>query len=96
MMALYVGLLYLAIQLVESYMITPLVQKWAVSLPPVLLIVFQVLMGVLAGTLGLIFATPLLAALLVIVEMLYIQDILGEHVEVAGSSDPRSSPNNAH
>lgn len=93
MMALYVALLYLGIQLVESYMVTPIVQKWAVSLPPVLLIVFQVFMGVLAGTLGLIFATPLLAVLLVLVEMLYIQDVLGEDVEVAGGSDPRSPKN---
>jgi len=88
MMSLYVILLYLGVQLVESYMITPLVQRKAVSLPPVLLIVFQVLMGVLAGSLGLIFATPLLAALLVIVEMLYVQDFLGESVTVAGHSDP--------
>lgn len=85
-MALYVALLYLGVQLVESYLVTPLIQKWAVSLPPVLLIVFQVLMGVLAGTLGLIFATPLLAVLLVLVEMLYIQDFLGEQIEVAGGS----------
>jgi predicted PurR-regulated permease PerM len=93
LMALYVALLYLGIQFVESYLVTPLVQRWAVSLPPVLLIVFQVLMGVLAGTLGLIFATPLLAALLVLVEMLYVQDFLGEPVKVAGGSDPRVDKN---
>lgn len=96
MMALYVILLYVAVQFFESYMITPLVQKWAVSLPPVLLIVFQVLMGVLAGTLGLIFSTPLLAALIVLVEMLYIQDYLEERVEVAGGSDPRKLNNSGH
>lgn len=90
MMALYVLALYSAVQLVESYLITPIIQSWAVSLPPVLLITFQVLMGVLAGSLGLIFATPLLVALIVVVEMLYIQDHLGEQVEVAGNSDPRT------
>lgn len=38
MRALYVILLYLGIQTVESYLITPLIQQKTVSLPPALTI----------------------------------------------------------
>lgn len=82
--ALYVALLYVAIQLAESYLITPLVQKRAVELPPALTIAGQILLGVLFGTLGLIFAVPLLATALVLVKMLYVEDVLGEPIKVPG------------
>lgn len=76
--AIYVVIFYLAIQLVESYMITPLVQRQTVSLPPALTVTAQVLMGVLAGALGVAMATPLAAVILVLVRMLYIEDSLGD------------------
>jgi predicted PurR-regulated permease PerM len=76
--ALLVLALYAAIQLVESYVITPLVQRVAVSLPPVVTITFQIVLGILAGILGLIVATPLAAVVLVLVKMVYVHDILGD------------------
>jgi predicted PurR-regulated permease PerM len=76
--ALYVVLLYVGIQAVESYFVTPLVQERTISLPPALLLVAQLSMGVLLGGLGVILATPLFAAILVLVKMLYIEDTLGE------------------
>lgn len=76
--ALYVIILYVVIQTVESYLLTPLVQQRTVSLPPALTISAQVLLGILAGGLGVVVATPLTAALLVVVQMLYIEDILGD------------------
>jgi predicted PurR-regulated permease PerM len=76
--AIYVVIFYLAIQMVESYMITPLVQRQTVSLPPALTVTAQVLMGVLAGALGVAMATPLAAVILVLVRMLYIEDGLGD------------------
>ena len=77
-MALYVALLYLAVQLVESNLITPLVQRRMVELPPALVIISQVLMGVFTGGLGLLLATPIVAMLLVLVKMLYIHDVLDD------------------
>ncbi|MGE3269472.1 MAG: AI-2E family transporter [Chloroflexota bacterium] len=70
--------LYVAIQTVESYVLTPLVQRRTVSLPPGLTITAQVLLGVLLGGLGLALATPLTAAALVLVKMLYVEDVLGD------------------
>lgn len=81
MQALYVALLYLGIQTVESYFLTPLMQKRTVSLPPALTIFTQVLFGVMVGSLGFVLATPLTAAALVLVKMLYIEDALKDSFE---------------
>ncbi len=85
-LVLYVVLVYFGVQLLESYLITPLIQKRAVELPPALLITAQVLVGVLAGILGVIVATPLTVAVIIIVQMLYVEDILGDNVKVMGTS----------
>lgn len=67
---------YMALQLFESYVVTPLIQQKAASLPPALLIAFQAIMGVLFGFIGAAVASPLLAAGKTIVEMLYVEDYL--------------------
>ena len=67
---------FIGLQLVESYLITPLIQKKQVSLPPAMLISFQALMGVLFGFLGAAVASPLLAATRVIVNELYVKGYL--------------------
>jgi predicted PurR-regulated permease PerM len=74
--ALYVGALYLAIQTVESYAITPLIQRRTVSLPPALTITSQIVLGVLVGAIGVAMATPLTAAVMTVVRMLYVEDVL--------------------
>lgn len=77
--ALYVIALFVLVNtVIESHLIVPLVQRYAVSLPPAITIVALVLMGQLFGFLGLLLATPLAAAALVLVKMLYVQDVLGD------------------
>lgn len=78
--AAYVALLYLVLQMTDGYIFTPLADRKAVSLPPALTITFQVLMGILTGTLGLLLATPIATAVAVLVQMLYLEDVLGEKV----------------
>lgn len=75
---LYVILLNVALQAVESYVVTPVVQRYEASLPPALTISVQLLLGVLVGVVGLMMAAPLTAAVMVLVQMLYIQDRLGD------------------
>lgn len=75
-LAAYVVALYLAIQTVESYALTPLIQRRTVSMPPALTIVAQVVLGVVAGALGVAVATPLTAAVRTVVIRLYVEDIL--------------------
>jgi predicted PurR-regulated permease PerM len=77
-MGLWVCLLYLGVQTLEANVITPLIQQRAISLPPAFVLGSELLMGLLLGGAGLAFATPLSAVVLVLVNMLYIQDVLGE------------------
>jgi predicted PurR-regulated permease PerM len=76
MRAFYVFLLYFGIQTFESYLITPLIQQKTVSLPPALTISTQISLGILFGAGGIVFATPLTAAALVLLKRLYVEDML--------------------
>lgn len=76
--AVYVLGLYIGVQLIESNIVTPLIERETVELPPALTIVFQLALAVLVGGLGLVVATPLLAMIMVLVQMVYIQDVLGD------------------
>jgi len=87
--ALWVVALYTGVQVVENNLITPLVQMRAVSLPPAVLIVAQLLMGVLFGLLGLLFATPITITVIVLVQALYVQDVLGEPIPLLGENHGR-------
>ncbi len=82
--ALYVVLLYVGINFVESHLLVPLVQQKAVKLPPVLTLVALVLFGGLLGFLGLLLATPIAAVLYILVKMLYVEDVIGETIEEEG------------
>ncbi|MEO6589196.1 MAG: AI-2E family transporter [Pyrinomonadaceae bacterium] len=76
--ALYVIGLYIFVQLIESNLITPWIERQTVELPPALTIAAQLILAVLIGGLGLVLATPLLAVIMVLVQTIYIQDILGD------------------
>lgn len=85
---LYVAGLYLFVQALESYVFTPLMQQRIVSIPPALTIAVQLLFGLLAGTLGLLLATPLAAVGMVLVRMLYVEDLLGDRSDATDGSSP--------
>lgn len=77
-LALYVGLLYLGIQIVETYLLTPWLAHRTADLPPALTLVTQILLGVLFGGMGVILAAPVTAAGMVLVRMIYVEDVLGD------------------
>lgn len=82
-MALYVLLLYLGTQTLESVAVTPVLQQRLIALPPALVLLGQLIIGSFTGLLGLTLATPIIAILTVLVKMLYIHDVLDdETVEV--------------
>lgn len=74
--ALYVVILAVAIQQVEGQVLMPLVQRWAVDLPPVLGLAAAVLFGVLFGVMGVLLATPMMVVLIVLVQKLYVEGAL--------------------
>ena len=71
--ALLVAGLYLLVQVLESNLITPQIQKRLVSVPPALIILAQLFMGVLTGGWGIVLATPVVLILIVLLQELYIQ-----------------------
>jgi predicted PurR-regulated permease PerM len=76
--------LYVVVQTLEGYLLYPMIQERVVKLPPALTILALAMMGVLLGPLGLLLATPLLAVVLSLVKMLYVEDVLGDHLDVPG------------
>ena len=88
--AALVVLLYTAVQAVESYLITPLIQQRTISMPPALTLAMQLVAAVLLGILGLALATPLTAAGIVLVRELYVKGLLErDDVSTAMSADQR-------
>jgi predicted PurR-regulated permease PerM len=86
-LAAWVAIFFLAVQTIEGNVTVPLIQKRTVSLPPALTILSQTILGTLFGVFGLVVATPLVAALLTAVRMVYIEGILeGGH---GAASDDR-------
>jgi predicted PurR-regulated permease PerM len=76
--AMFVGLAFFLIQFMENHLLIPLLMKGGVNVPPALTILSQALMALLFGFLGLMVAVPLLAATLVAVKMLYVENVVGE------------------
>ena len=58
--------LYLAVQFLEGNVLTPLIQRHAISIPPATLFAAQIFLGVLFGLWGLALALPLIAVIKVI------------------------------
>lgn len=78
--ALFVAVIYTSIQMVDNYLVTPVIAKRMMVLPPAYIVGAQLILGALMGPLGLVLAAPIAAALVVIVRMLYVEDVLGDQV----------------
>lgn len=76
--ALYVTIAFIVIQQLESNVLTPLVMKHGLEMPPILTLASQGIMTLLFGFLGLLVAVPLAAAIIVPVQMLYVRKLEGE------------------
>lgn len=87
---LSVSLLYGTVQLLESYLITPMMQRKIADLPPALTILVQGALGLYSGVLGVLLAAPLTAAGMVIVKMAYLEDVLKEELEPLESTTSQS------
>lgn len=66
--AVYVALLFVAVQTLEGNVVAPLIQRRTVNLPPVVTLLSQTVLGTLFGPFGLILATPITAAGLLLVK----------------------------
>jgi predicted PurR-regulated permease PerM len=77
---LLVVVVFVVVQSLESYILTPVLQQRSVSLPPALVIGVQLMMGILFGLIGLVLATPLAAVAMTVIKATYVDDYL-DHEE---------------
>ena len=77
--AIWTAVLFVVIQQIEGNILIPVIQKRASSLPPVLTVLAVVVFGVLFGFMGVFLATPLLLVVIVLVRMIYVEDVLGDY-----------------
>jgi len=74
--------LFLAVHALESYILTPILQRQALDIPPATLFAFQIMLGVVFGVWGLALALPVLAIVKVII------DFLREEEETSAQETP--------
>ncbi len=86
--ASWVVALFFAVEMLEGNILLPLVQRWAVELPPVLTLFAIFLLGALFGFVGILVAAPLAAVTLVLVKTLYLRDAYGDRVELPSGNSP--------
>jgi predicted PurR-regulated permease PerM len=60
--------LFLGVHALESYILTPIIQRHALDIPPATLFAFQILLGVVFGIWGLALALPLMAIVKVMID----------------------------
>lgn len=85
--AVSVTILYVGIQFAENQLLIPMLMKGGVDLPPAVTILAQALFTLLFGFLGLMVAVPAMAAAMVAIKMLYVQDVVGDDVMVMGHDE---------
>ena len=84
--AVIVALLYIVSQTIVANIVTPLIQKKMINLPPALTLISQLIMGALSGALGIILAVPLLAMLIIMVDELYVKKMDQTGIETGSST----------
>jgi predicted PurR-regulated permease PerM len=67
--------LFLGVHALESYILTPIIQRQALDIPPATLFAFQILLGVVFGIWGLALALPLMATAKVIIDHFKTEEI---------------------
>jgi predicted PurR-regulated permease PerM len=72
--ALSAAILFLGVHALESYVLTPIIQRQALDIPPATLFAFQILLGVVFGIWGLALALPLMAIAKVMIDYFKAQE----------------------
>ncbi|HZU81364.1 MAG TPA: AI-2E family transporter [Polyangiaceae bacterium] len=62
----------------EGYVLSPLIAERTVKFPPAFTIAVQILLGAIWGVLGFAFATPIAVVATMLVQTLYVEDVLGD------------------
>ena len=76
--------LFLLVQQLQGNFLQPMIQKQAVDVPPAVLLFAVVAAGLLFGLLGVLLAAPLTVVVYVLVQRIYVRNLLGKDIKVAG------------
>jgi len=76
--ALWVAAMFTVIQVLEGDVLMPMIQKYAVALPPALTLLALIAVGALFGPAAVILATPLLIVAMHLIRRIYVEDVLGD------------------
>lgn len=79
---LLIVIIVYGVSFVQSQVVSPLMANEDMKMPPVLILVGQIVFGIFFGFLGLMFAVPLTAILMVILDEMYVKDVLGDFESV--------------
>ncbi len=77
----WAALVYLIAQQIEGNVLTPIVQRHAVAIPPAVLIFALGAMGTLFGTIGIVLAAPITVVIYTLVAKLWSRETLGHEVD---------------
>ena len=72
---LAVAVMYAIVHVLDDFAVAPFVERRVVKLPPVLTLVAQLVLGLLAGALGVMLAAPIVAVAIVAVRRLWVEDV---------------------
>lgn len=92
---LWTVVVYVVAQQLEGNVLTPMIQKYAVSIPPAVLLFALAALGSMFGMIGVVIAAPLAVVLYVLVTLLWVRDTLGHKAEVEGIDAPPPADSNA-
>ncbi|MHB8433802.1 MAG: AI-2E family transporter [Candidatus Tyrphobacter sp.] len=73
--ALQVAAMYVLVHVLDDFIISPVVERQVVKMPPILTLLAQVVLGIGAGVVGIMLAAPLVAVALVLVRRLWTPSI---------------------
>jgi predicted PurR-regulated permease PerM len=80
--------LWVGVQTLEGYVLTPLIDQKAVEVPPALELAALAVAGATMGTMGIVLGAPLTAVIFVLVQRLYVEDALGDDIDAPMDDRP--------
>jgi predicted PurR-regulated permease PerM len=83
---------YWGIQFLENHVLIPLLMKGGMDLPPALTVITQALLALVFGFLGLMVAVPMLATVMVMVQVLYVEQRADDGKPTARSASAPFDP----
>jgi predicted PurR-regulated permease PerM len=75
--------LFMGVHALESYILTPILQRQALEIPPATLFAFQILLGVVFGVWGLALALPMVAIVKVVIDYIREDDAKPAEILIA-------------